>query len=208
MTPWNDPACLPEGQGPLKIGHYGVILADPPWTFKSNSDEEPGKNARGHYDVMDMLDIMRLPVRALAAKDCALFLWGTQAGLEDQMMVLRCWDFQFKSAGGWGKLTETGENWHFGTGFIWRSTLEFILVGTRGRPQVANRDVRNLLVEEVREHSRKPEQIYGVIDRLHPDVPKVELFARQRRPGFDVWGLQANNKFEEKKDGTPTRQQE
>lgn len=173
--------------GELVPGAYRAILADPPWQFRTYSRKGEGKSPQAHYDVMERLDIKALPVGELAAPDCALVMWATAPLLVEATACLEAWGFRYKSAGAWAKQSSTGRKWAFGTGYCYRSAAEFWLLGTRGKPEQRVRDVRNLIVAPVREHSRKPDRMAADIERLWPG-PYVELFARSKRPGWDVWG--------------------
>lgn len=173
--------------GDLVPGRYGVILADPPWRFTNFSRKGEAKNPVTHYPCMPIADLAALPVARLAAPDCALVMWATAPLLDRAIELMRAWGFSFKSAGAWAKRTSTDASWAFGTGYVFRSAAEFYLVGTIGKPRVQSRSVRNLVVAPVREHSRKPDQMHADVEALYAG-PYAELFARQRRPGWDAWG--------------------
>ena len=166
-------------------GSYGAILADPPWNFKSGDE----KNPRQHYPCMDLADIARLPVRSLAAPNCALIMWATPPMLPDAIAVMEAWGFHYKTCGSWAKQSASGEGWAFGTGYILRQCAELYLIGTIGAPEVQSHSVRSLIVAPVREHTRKPDQLHRDIEALYRG-PYAELFARAKRPGWDVWGNQ------------------
>jgi N6-adenosine-specific RNA methylase IME4 len=172
---------------PTIDGGFRVILCDPPWNFKTYNDNISAKSAASHYALMSMADLRRLPIADLAAKDCALIMWATQAQLHDAIDLMRIWGFAYKTAGAWAKQSSTGQKWAFGTGYILRSAAEFYLVGTRGKPKAKVKNVRNLIVAPTRGHSRKPDQMHADLERLF-DGPRLELFARQSRPGWTVWG--------------------
>lgn len=172
----------------LRSNYYGLILADPPWKFVTHSEKNQTKSVARHYDLMTLDDLRNLPVAQLAARDCALVMWMTQAMIEDGHALMRTWGFTPKTLGAWAKQSKTGEKWAFGTGYIYRSAAEFYAVGSRGNPKVAVRDVRNLIVAPVREHSRKPDEMHANLERMFPNVPKIELFCRERRLGWDCWG--------------------
>jgi len=137
----------------------GTIAADPPWTFATWSQAGQGKSASQHYSTMSLEAIKDLPVADLAAPDCLLLLWATQAQIDQALDVMRRWGFTFKSVGTWAKQSRSGANWAFGTGYWLRSAAEFFLIGTRGRPKSQSRSERNLIVAPVREHSRKPDRL-------------------------------------------------
>jgi len=174
----------------LVPGAYGTIVADPPWYFRNYSKRGERKNPVTHYACIDLDDIKALSVGQLAAPDCALVLWATWPMLPQALEVMEAWGFTYKTGGAWAKQSKTGKKWHFGTGYIFRSASEPYLVGTRGQPTIRARNVRNLVVAPVREHSRKPEELYTEIEQLF-EGPRCELFAREERSGWDAWGLEA-----------------
>lgn len=176
---------------PLPHGPFGVILADPAWSFRTYSAAGLEKSPQAHYGCMTLADIGVLPVASVAAPDCALIMWATAPMLPQALHTMQAWGFAFKSVGAWAKQSKTGLKWGFGTGFILRSASEFWLIGTRGKPKPLVRNVRNLIVAPVREHSRKPEQIYDIAERLYAG-PRLEMFGRQRRPGWEIWGNEAD----------------
>lgn len=173
---------------PLPKHHFGVILADPPWHFTTHSPKGWKKSPQHHYATMSYHDLMRLPVDELAAPDCALVMWSTAPHLRLAIELMGNWSFTFKTAGAWAKQTKTGEHWQFGTGYIMRSAAEFFLIGTRGKPKVTSRSVRNLIVAPVGRYSEKPFAMYGICEALWPAAEKVELFARARVPGWHAFG--------------------
>ncbi|HYH39891.1 MAG TPA: MT-A70 family methyltransferase [Azospirillum sp.] len=181
--------------GDLTPLRYGVILADPPWYFRNYSESGEGKNPTAHYACMALDAIKALPVSQLAAPDCACLMWATAPMLPQAIETMQAWGFTFKSAGAWAKQSSTGNAWAFGTGYCYRSAAEFWLLGTIGQPCQKVRNVRNLIVAPVREHSRKPDQMRSDIEALW-DGPYCELFARESAPGWDSWGNQVG-KFDE-----------
>jgi N6-adenosine-specific RNA methylase IME4 len=176
---------------------YDVILADPPWTFSPWGDHPDARlpqsgHAEGgarHYEVMSLDALKRLPVADIAEKDCALFLWGTWPTVEQAMAVGEAWGFRFKTlAFLWAKLTKTETRWHMGLGYWTRANPEPCWLFTRGKPKRIAKDVRQLVVAPIREHSRKPDAVPRRIERLMGDTSRVELFARESRAGWDAWG--------------------
>jgi len=192
-TPWHDNPVWPFGD--LKPNHYGVILADPPWRFKTYNSDISAKSAAGHYNLMGKDDLRRLQVWKLAADDCVLVMWATQAQMPEAVALMDTWGFTYKTMGAWAKQSSTGQKWAFGTGYVLRSAAEFYLIGTQGKPKAKVRNVRNLIVAPVREHSRKPAQMHADLERLF-DGPYCELFGRQQRENWEVWGNETE-KFSE-----------
>jgi N6-adenosine-specific RNA methylase IME4 len=189
-------------------GKFKVIYADPPWHFKVHSEKGEGRSAKNHYNVMSLEDIKALPVRDLAAENCALLMWATDPLLDKAFEVINAWGFTFKTVGFyWVKLRKpyrmldpftncfAGDKLpllddnHFamGTGYYTRANPEQCLLATVGSPWRFNKDVRRLVVSPRRDHSQKPDEMYDRIERLFPG-PYIELFARQTRPGWVSWG--------------------
>jgi N6-adenosine-specific RNA methylase IME4 len=161
---------------------YGVILADPPWRFEPYSRETGmDRAADNHYPTMTLAAIQALPVPA--AEDCVLYLWATTAMLPEALDVITAWDFTYKSLHGWAKPGQ-------GTGYWVRDNLELLLIATRGHPVAPAPGQQSLaLIEAPRgKHSEKPAEFAGMIEQLYPSTPKLEMFARQPRPGWDAWG--------------------
>lgn len=165
---------------------YNLIMADVPWQFSLWSDKGEEKSPQAHYQTMALEQVKALPVVELAAKDCLLWLWATAPMLPQALEVMAAWDFQYTTMGAWHKRTKHDKT-AFGTGYVLRSALEPYLIGKRGEPQTT-RSVRNVVMGPVREHSRKPEEAYRAADALMPAARRVELFSRERRPGWCSWG--------------------
>lgn len=185
--------------GSLTPGKYGLILADPPWNYETWSERGKGKSADRHYSCMSLAEIQALPVADLAAADCVLCMWATFPMLPHAIQTIAEWGFAYVAGGAWGKLgkAESGVDpeavdgapaLSFGAGYWFRSAAEAFLLAKRGRPPIGSRAERNLILSPRREHSRKPDEMYGILERLAPDVPRLELFARQSAPDWDCWG--------------------
>ncbi len=181
----------------MSADRYGAIYADPPWYFKNFSAKGTGRAAVSHYDVMSMEELKRYPVADFAAKDCALFLWATDPMLPEAFALMASWGFTYKTiAFHWAKTNRGAANrtlaenpFFTGLGYWTRANPELCLLGTRGKPKRLAKDVRRLVVSERREHSRKPDEIYDRIERL-VGGPYLELFAREKRSGWDAIGHQ------------------
>lgn len=165
---------------------FDLIMADPPWSFENYSEKGEKKNAKEHYDCMPLDEIAKLPVSQLAAPDCLLWLWATNPMLPEAFELLKAWNFTFKTAGTWVKMTTNGKQ-AFGTGYVLRSANEPFLIGTIGKPKTA-KNIRSAIMGPVREHSRKPDEAFEAAERLIPDARRLELFSRQPRFGWSVWG--------------------
>jgi N6-adenosine-specific RNA methylase IME4 len=169
----------------LSVGErrWPVILADPPWDFQVYALDKQTSHPTHHYPVMPHDKICALPVAELAADDCVLFLWTTSPLWRKAFEVLDAWGFEYKTNLVWDKEKP-------GMGYWVRGQHELLLLATKGHPPLPRTENMPISVirERRREHSRKPEASYALIERMFPDLPKLELFARQTRPGWDVWG--------------------
>lgn len=177
------------------VGGFGMIMADPPWHYEMRSEKGETKSPQSHYRTMSIDEIKALPVEALAAPNCMLWLWAVGPMLPEALIVMRSWGFTYKTQGQWAKVTKNGRQ-SFGTGYILRNAGEPFLIGTRGEPRTESKSVRNVILGRVREHSRKPEEAYRAAELLMPDVRRLDLFSRASRPGWVNWGDEAT-KFDE-----------
>ena len=169
---------------------YGVIYADPPWTYKTYSGKGKEKrSAENHYACMRKEDIQALPVQGIAAEDCVLFLWVTMPCLEEGLELIRKWGFTYKTcAFTWVKQNRKSDGLFWGLGFWTRANAELCLLATRGNPKRVSKGVHSVVLSHVREHSRKPDEVRDRIVELMGDIPRIELFARQQVDGWDCWG--------------------
>lgn len=205
---------MSESFANLPRGHFGAILADPPWRFrtwnKATAVKRRGATSHGtnvcaavHYNTMPIEEIAALPVARLAAEDCCLFLWISWPMLPDAMVLLEAWGFEYKTcAFDWMKahagqldMLRDDADALMGMGYWTRANTEPCLLATRGKPKRLNADVRQGIIEPRREHSRKPDCVHERIERLVAG-PYLELFARQTRPGWSAWGNETD-KFDE-----------
>lgn len=179
--------------GDLPLFNFGVIYADPAWPFENYSAKGESRNPNRHYATMSLEQIKALPVRHLAAEACACFMWVTDPHLPAGIETLRAWGFRYATvAFTWAKQNKSGEGFFMGTGYYTRANPEMCLLGVTGpigRPR--SRSIRQLVVEPLREHSRKPDSVAKSIERMFPG-PYLELFARTARPGWTAWGNQTD----------------
>jgi len=163
---------------------YAVIYADPPWHFEVYNEESGIEcAAANHYSTMTLDEICALPVSHLATDAAVLFLWTTLPHLEEALQVVAAWGFAYKSNVVWVKD-------QIGLGYLVRNQHELLLIATRGdipTPPPARRPA-SVISAPRREHSRKPDEAYELIERMYPELPRIELFARQARPGWAAWG--------------------
>lgn len=193
MTPAQNPSIARQWCEMRPFGGYSLIMADPPWKMGTWSEKgATKKGARGQYDCQPLDWIKSLPVGdVLAAENSILWLWATNPMLPQALEVLTAWGFEFKTAGHWAKRTTHGKL-AFGTGYILRCAGEPFLIGTKGKPKTS-RSVRSVIEGPLREHSRKPDEAFTAAEKLMPEARRIEVFARQSRLGWDVWGNQIDH---------------
>jgi N6-adenosine-specific RNA methylase IME4 len=197
---WQDALAAIRGrQEAMKLpeGKFGAILADPPWPFATWSHKGQGRSGEAHYNTMSHADLNAMPVAEHAADDCLLFLWVVQTQLPQAVDLVRAWGFEMKSvAFAWVKgeglpMWPDDVTTQIGMGMWTRAEFEQCWLATKGKPKRLDAAVRQVLLEKRREHSRKPDGIHERIERLVAG-PYLELFARQQRKGWTVWGNQTD----------------
>ena len=170
---------------------YNIIYADPPWRYEMYRGQGVAEN---HYPTMGIEDICHLPVAEMTGKDCALFLWVTFPQLPEAFKVIKAWVFTYKTvAFVWLKLNKSGNGFFFGMGYWTRSNAEICLLAMKGKPKRVSKKVFQLIVSPLQVHSKKPDEARERIVELMGDLPRIELFARQKTPGWDVWGNEVEN---------------
>lgn len=192
----------------LPRAHFPCLLADPPWNFRTYSkkayEAKHRRDAEQHYPTMSIEDIKALPVADYAAKDAHLFMWTTGPHLPLAFEVMQAWGFRYSGTGFvWVKLKKSfvrdqlirsykiEDMLHFGLGKTTRKNAEFCLLARRGKPTRLAKNVREMIISPLREHSRKPDEVHRRIER-YCDGPRLELFGRQQRPGWTVRGNEAH----------------
>ncbi|UPJ35828.1 S-adenosylmethionine-binding protein [Bradyrhizobium sp. 4] len=183
----------------LRAAHgkkFGTILADPPWQFQNKTGKiAPGHKRLARYDTMTLADIEALPVGKVAADTSHLYLWVPNAMLPDGLRVMEAWGFKYKGNIVWHKIRKDGGPDGRGVGFYFRNVTEILLFGVRGknaRTLAPGRTQVNFMATRKREHSRKPDEQYPIIEKCSPG-PFFELFARGPRKGWTVWGNQSED---------------
>ncbi len=175
---------------PNLAGKFATILADPPWRFTNRTGKMAPEHKRlRRYRTMTCAEICALPVVAHAADAAHCYLWCPNALLEQGLEVLRAWGFTYKTNLVWYKVRKDGGPDGRGVGFYFRNVTELVLFGVRGRMRTLapGRSQVNLFSTRKQEHSRKPEQLYELIEACSPG-PYLELFARKRVDGWTAWG--------------------
>ena len=174
---------------------FNIIYADPPWQYKVYSKKGIGRSAENHYHTMNIKDIQSLPVKDIAADDCILFLWVTFPCLIEGLSVMESWGFTYKTCGfNWVKKNKKSDSWFMGLGFWTRSNSEVCLIGTRGRPKRFSKSVKQICDARIMEHSKKPDEIRKRIVELCGDLPRIELFAREKSEGWVCLGDEIDGK--------------
>ncbi|MEW6776377.1 MAG: MT-A70 family methyltransferase [Bdellovibrionota bacterium] len=175
---------------------YRTILADPPWQFQNRTGKVAPEHRRlSRYRTMELPEIKALPVSALCAEQAHLYLWVPNALLLEGLQVMEGWGFTYKTNLVWHKIRKDGGPDGRGVGFYFRNTTELVLFGIRGknaRTLAPGRRQVNILKTQKREHSRKPDELYEIIEACSRG-PYLELFARGSRRGWDVWGNETEN---------------
>lgn len=177
---------------------FATVLADPPWRFANRTGKMAPEHKRlSRYGTMSLDDICALPVSEISEKTAHLYLWVPNALLPEGIKVMESWGFAYKSNLVWHKIRKDGGSDGRGVGFYFRNVTELILFGVRGknaRTLDAGRRQVNLLATRKREHSRKPDEQYEIIESCSWG-PRIELFSRGARKGWSVWGDQADDTY-------------
>ncbi len=176
-------------------GRYATVLVDPPWRFMNRTGKIAPEHKRlRRYPTMSAAEIAALPVPKYVRKQCHLYLWCPNALLAEGLQILSAWGFQYKTNLVWYKIRKDGGPDGRGVGFYFRNVTELVLFATRGRLRTLSPGRRqvNLFSQRKREHSRKPDELYEIIEACSPG-PYLELFARERRRGWRQWGNEVDS---------------
>jgi N6-adenosine-specific RNA methylase IME4 len=186
---------------------FGAILADPPWQFQNKTGKVAPEHRRlSRYATLTLEEIRGLPVPDVAAAVAHLYLWVPNALLPEGLSVMQAWGFRYKSNLVWHKVRRDGGSDGRGVGFYFRNVTELVLFGVRGRnarTRSAGRRQVNYISSRKREHSRKPDELYPIVEACSPG-PFLELFARGARPGWTAWGNEAHPGYRPTGQPTPT----
>jgi N6-adenosine-specific RNA methylase IME4 len=178
--------------------YFGTVLADPPWQFANSTGKIAPEHKRlSRYGTISLQEIKALPVGRVAATPAHLYLWVPNALLAEGLAVMAAWGFTYKTNIVWHKVRKDGGSDGRGIGFYFRNVTELVLFGVKGkngRTLSPSRTQVNLLATRKREHSRKPDELYEIIEACSPG-PYLELFARGVRPGWTSWGNQADDSY-------------
>ncbi len=167
---------------------YNIIYADPAWNYEDKA-LAGNRGAGCKYNVMSTQDICNLPVKDLADENCILFMWVTMPKLNECFGVIKAWWFEYKTvAFTWVKRNKKANSWFWGMGNWTRANAELCLIATKGKPKRICAWVHSVIDTAIQEHSKKPQEARDRIIKLIWDLPRVELFARQKTEWWDVWG--------------------
>ena len=167
---------------------YNIIYADPPWSYKDKA-LAGNRGANCKYPTQSTKWVNSLPVQNIASKDCMLFLWVTYPLLQEGLNTIKAWGFTYKTCGfNWIKKNKKADSWFMGMGNWTRANSEICLLATKGKPKRINAGVRSIVDTPIEAHSKKPDCVKDRIINLCGDLPRIELFARQKTLGWDVWG--------------------
>lgn len=170
---------------------YKVIYCDPPWRYEQKSLRGA---AEKQYPTMSDEELYALPVNAIADEDCVLFLWATFPKLKEALNVIEAWGFHYRTVGFvWLKQNRKSLTWFFGLGFWTRGNAEICLLAVKGNPKRISASIHQLIVSPIEQHSKKPDEARNRIVELLGDVPRIELFARQRSDGWDCFGNEVDS---------------
>ena len=176
------------------VGKFGAILADPPWEFKNKTGKiAPQHKKTARYKTLSLEDIKSLPVERVSSKRSHLYLWVPNALIKEGLEVMDAWGFKYKTNLIWRKIRKDGGPDGRGVGFYFRNTTEIILFGVKGknvRTRKPGRTQVNVIETRKREHSRKPDELYKIIEKCSWG-PFLELFARGKRKNWTSWGDQS-----------------
>lgn len=180
---------------------YNIIYADPPWSYK---DKKCNGNCEKYYNTLSIVELKNMPIQRIADKDCVLFMWVTYPQLKCGLELIESWGFKFKTIGfQWVKLNkktdlkrykyfnledELKKICFFGLGRWTRGNTECCLIATKGKPKRVNNSIFQLIFSPLEEHSKKPDEARTRIVQLLGDLPRIELFAREKFDGWDCWG--------------------
>lgn len=172
---------------------YQIIYADPPWNY--NDKALAGKRgASFKYSTLDTNRICALPIQNIAANNCVLFMWATFPMLPDAFMVMKAWGFEYKTvAFVWTKTNKKADTDFFGMGNWTRANAEVVLLGIKDKPKRISASVRQIVRSPIMRHSEKPNEVRERIVKLMGNLPRIELFAREKKEGWDVWGNEVDS---------------
>jgi N6-adenosine-specific RNA methylase IME4 len=174
---------------------YKIILADPPWAYRNMGNIQ--NNVLNHYNTMSNEDIENLNINDISDDNSILFLWCTFPKLQEGLNTIKAWGFEYKTIGFiWVKTNKNNNKPFFGVGWYTKSNAEVCLIGVKGKAPKISNSVSSVVISKREEHSKKPDEVKKRIIEFCGDIKRIELFAREKSHGFDVWGNEINNDIE------------
>ena len=175
---------------------YKIIYADPPWSYKDKASAG-NRGACFKYDVMTVEDIKALPVKEIADDDCILFIWVTFPMIQEGLDTIKAWGFKYKTIGfNWVKRNKKSHSWFWGMGNLTRSNSEICLIAVKGNPKRISAGVHSIIDTPIEGHSKKPDVVRDKIIKLVGNLPRIELSARSKTDGWDVFGNEVEESIE------------
>jgi N6-adenosine-specific RNA methylase IME4 len=173
------------------VKKYQIIYCDPPWKYNSRANHKTRfrGGACGHYPLMSMDEIKALPIDKIAGDNCVLFMWCTFPYLDEQIKLFNHWGFRYRTLGfSWIKTNSKNGKPFFGVGYYAKSNCEVCLMGMKGQLKPISNKISSVVISPRRKHSQKPDEVRERIVKLFGDLPRIELFAREKFPGWNVFG--------------------
>ena len=188
--------------GDLRPLSYDVLAVDPGWNFRNWSAKGEKKSAKRHYRCMPLAEIMALPVSRLAQRDCLVLLWATAPMLPQALACMASWGVPYKTNIVWRKVTPSGKV-RMGPGYWARTMHEQVLIGTIGKPKKVSA-FPSIFDGVARDHSRKPEEFYALVEKHTVGLRRADVFSRTDRPGWDAFG-DAKGKYNDARERPATQ---
>lgn len=180
----------------MAMKKYNIIYADPPWTY-NDKGLAGQRGAECKYPVQSQEWLESLNVRRIAADDCVLFLWVTMPKLAEVLDLIPAWGFTYKTcAFTWVKKNKKSPSWFWGMGSWTRANAELCLIATKGKPKRISASIHSVVDTPIEGHSKKPDIVREKIVELCGDLPRIELFARNKTDGWDVWGNEVDSSID------------
>ena len=174
---------------------YNIILTDPPWNYgKSGGIKSSRGLAKKFYNTMTTNEIKNMDIESISNDNCYCFMWTTSPKLPESIEVMKSWKFEyFNVVFTWIKTNKISDSLFWGMGNTTRANAEYVLLGRKGKLDRINADVHSVIISKIEKHSKKPDEVRDRIVRLFGDLPRIELFAREKIDGWDSWGLEVSD---------------
>jgi N6-adenosine-specific RNA methylase IME4 len=169
---------------------YNIIYADPPWSYHVWDGDKNNRTAKSNYHTLKKIEIQNLPIQNICNENCVLFLWVTPPCLIEGLELIEKWGFNYKTIGfTWVKKNKIKDTWFWGMGYYTRANAELCLIGIKGKSlNRESKGVHQIIDDKIMAHSQKPDSVRNRIVELFGNIPRIELFARIKKEGWDVWG--------------------